>query len=109
MQNQDSWGGSVGRSAGEVYVFGFNEDDPAESVHCRRAHLHCNGVDICEYFDLDILGDCERYEPDLDEMRELWNRELEANSREALEEANIVSRSESLQLLNYLETTNLCP
>ena len=107
MQDQDSWGGSVGRSAGEVYVFGFNEDDPAESVHCRRAYLHCNGVHICEYFDPDILEDCERYEPDLDEMRDLWYRELDANSREALEEPNIVSRSESLHLLIYLETTNL--
>ena len=104
MQDQDSWGGSVGRSAGEVYVFGFDEDDPTESVHCRRAYLHCNGVDICEHFDQDILEDCERYEPDPDKMRELWNRELDANSREALEEVNIVSRSESVV---NLETTNL--
>ena len=96
MQDQDSWGGSVGRSAGEVYVFGFNEDDPSESVHCRRAFLHCNGIDICEHFDEGILEYCERYEPDPDEMRELWHRELDANSREALEEVNIVSRSESV-------------
>jgi hypothetical protein len=47
-------------------------------------------------FDQDILEDCERYEPDPDEMRELWCRELDANSREALEEVNIVSRSESV-------------
>jgi hypothetical protein len=93
MQDQDSWGGSAGHSAGEVYVFGFNEDDFAESVHCRRAFLHCNGVHVCEHFDQDILEYCERYEPDPDEMRELWYRELEANSREALEEVNIVSRS----------------
>lgn len=92
MQDQDSWGGSAGRSAGEVYVFGFNEDDPTESVHCRRAHLHCNGIGICEHFDKEILEDCERYEPDPNEMRELWYRELDANSREAHEEVNIVSR-----------------
>lgn len=49
MQDQDSWGGSAGHSAGEVYVFGFNEDDPMESVHCHCAYLHCNGVDICEH------------------------------------------------------------
>ena len=96
MQDQDSWGGSVGRSAGEVYVFGFNEEGPTQSVYCHRAYLHCNGIDICEHFDQDILEDCERYEPDPDEMRELWYRELDANSREALEEANIVSRSESV-------------
>ena len=29
-------------------------------------------------------------------MRELWNRELDANAREALEEVNIVSRYECL-------------
>ena len=92
MQDQDSWGGSVGRSAGEVHVFGFDEDDPTESVHCRCAFLHCNGVDICEHFDHNILEDCERYEPDPDEMRELWDRELDANSREVLKEANIVLR-----------------
>ncbi|EDR02648.1 uncharacterized protein LACBIDRAFT_332144 [Laccaria bicolor S238N-H82] len=91
-EDQDSWGGSAGRSAGEVYVFGFDDNDPAESVHCRRAYLHCNGVDMCEHFDQEILEDCERYEPDPHEMRELWYCELDANSREALEEANIVSR-----------------
>ena len=96
MQDQDFWGGSAGRPAGEVYVVGFDEDSPAESVHCRRAYLHCNGVHVCEYFDQDILEGCERYEPDANEMRELWNHELDANAREALEEVNIVSRYESL-------------
>ena len=92
MQDQDSWGGSVGRSAGEVHVFGFDEEDPTKSVHFHRAFLHCNSVDICEHFDHDILEDCECYEPDPDKMQELWDHELDANSREALEEANIVSR-----------------
>jgi hypothetical protein len=106
VQDQDSWGGSVGRTSGEVYVYGFNEDDPTESVHCRRAYLHCNGVHICEHFEQNILEDCERYEPDPDEMRELWHRELDANSREAVSEVNIVSRSESVQVVNLLGTTN---
>jgi hypothetical protein len=41
-------------------------------------------------------------------MRELWNRELDANAREALEEVNIVSRSESLvnQLGSDLRMSN---
>jgi hypothetical protein len=101
IQDQDSWGGSAGHAVGEVYVFGFNEDDPAESVRCRRAYLHCNGVHICEHFDHNILNNCERYEPDPDEMRELWYRELDANSREAIDETNIVSRWESV--VNLLE------
>ena len=71
-----------------------------ESIHCRRAYLHCNGVDVCEYFDQDILENCERYEPDPDKMRDLWYHELDANSREALEEMNIVSRSESTASFN---------
>lgn len=99
-QDQDSWGGSAGRSVGEVYVFGFNEDDPEESVRCRRAYLHCNGVDICEHFDQDILDNCERYDPDPDQMRDLWYRELDANSREANDGMNIVSRWELF--INYL-------
>ena len=92
MQDQDSWGGSVGHSAGEVYVFGFDEDDPTESVHCHRAFLHCNGVDICEHFDHDILEDCKCYESDPDEIQELWDCELNANSHEALKEVNIFLR-----------------
>ena len=68
MQDQDFWGGSAGRPAGEVYVVGFDEDSPAESIHCRRAYLHCNGVHVCEYFDQDILEGCEHYEPDANEM-----------------------------------------
>jgi hypothetical protein len=101
MQDQDSWGGSAGHSAGEAYVRGFNlsEDSDDSAVLCRRAYLHCNGVDICEHFDQAILEGCERYDPDPDEMRELWYRELDANSREALDESNIVSRSESILLL----------
>ena len=105
LQDQDSWGGSAGHSAGEAHVFGFDEDDPTESVHCRRAYLHCNGVAICEHFDQDILGGCERYEPDPDEMRELWCHELDANSREALQEVNIVSRYGSVVNLEVTQLT----
>ena len=107
LQDQDSWGGSVGHSAGKVYVFRFDEDVLTESVHCRRAYLHCNGIDTCKHFDQDILKGCEHYELDPDKMRELWYHELDVNSHEALEEVNIVLRYGSVIHLEVTRfTTN---
>jgi hypothetical protein len=62
-------------------VYGF-VDDPTVSTHCRRAQLQCNGIKVCEHFDHRLLENCERYEPDPEGMKELWNHELDANARE---------------------------
>ena len=59
---------------------------------CRRAHLKCKGVNVCEFFDSTLFSGCERYEPDEDDMRTLWNHELEANEREAGSIHGILSR-----------------
>jgi hypothetical protein len=58
-------------------------------------NLVCNGIDTCECFDEDILENCERFEPDPEVMRELWNHELDANTREAGEAENIIYRYEA--------------
>ena len=51
--------------------------------------MDCNGIDTCECFDKSLLENCQRFEPDPEEMRELWNHELDANTREAGEAENI--------------------
>ncbi|KAJ7907381.1 hypothetical protein B0H13DRAFT_2273700 [Mycena leptocephala] len=81
-KDQDSWKGSSGSLKGDVTVFGF-DPDPTKGFKSRRCHLYCNGVKTCQYFDETIFSGCERYEPDEDGMRELWDRELEANKTEA--------------------------
>lgn len=72
-------------------MFGLNEDISI-STWCRRAQLTCNGVDSCEYLDPTLFENCERFEPDEDARRELWNHELTANEREAGSVAGILSR-----------------
>lgn len=63
-----------------------------QEITCRRLHLHCNGVKVCEHFDDDLLATCERYGPDEDERRALWQQELDMNTREASSATAITSR-----------------
>lgn len=72
-------------------MYGF-VDDPAVSTLCRRAQLQCNGIKVCEHFDHNLLENCERYEPDPEGMKELWNHELDANARESNSITNILTR-----------------
>ena len=74
-------------------MYCLNEDD-SNPVLCRRVQLDCNGVDTCERFDESLLENCERFEPDPEEMRELWRHELDANTCEAGEAENIIYRYE---------------
>ncbi|KDQ55534.1 hypothetical protein JAAARDRAFT_79892 [Jaapia argillacea MUCL 33604] len=88
LQDQESWGGSTGSKTSNCDVSGL-ADHP---VKCRRAHLSCNGVDTCEFFDSKLFEGCERYEPDEDATRELWNHELDENEKEALLSVGILTR-----------------
>jgi len=81
VQDQESWGGSSGHSKGDGLVFGLTAG--TVGIQCRCAHLTCNGINTCEFFDEDLFRTCERYEPDDDAMRDLWNLELDANDKEA--------------------------
>ncbi|KAJ7842152.1 hypothetical protein B0H13DRAFT_2273623 [Mycena leptocephala] len=90
-EDQDSWKGSSGSLKGDVTVFGF-DPDPTMGLKSRRCHLYCNGVKTCQYFDETIFSGCERYEPDEDGMRELWDRELEANQTEAALPLGVLAR-----------------
>jgi hypothetical protein len=90
MQDQESWGGSSGHSKGDGFVFGLTAG--TVGTQCRRAHLTCNGINTCEFFDEDLFRTCERYEPDDDAMRDLWNLELDANDKEASSVVAVISR-----------------
>ena len=52
-------------------------------IQCCWAHLTCNGINMCKFFDEGLFHGCKRYEPNVDAMCELWNQELDANEREA--------------------------
>lgn len=88
-------------------MYCLNEDD-SNPVRCRRVQLDCNGVDTCECFDESLLEHCERFEPDPEQMRELWNHELDANTREAGDAENIIYRYKaniySLDIQTYIPT-----
>ncbi|KAJ7939111.1 hypothetical protein B0H13DRAFT_2261049 [Mycena leptocephala] len=90
-EDQDSWKGSSGSLKGDVTVSGF-DPDPTKGFKSRRCHLYCNGVKTCEYFNDAIFSGCERYEPDEDDMRELWDCELEANQTEAALPLGVLAR-----------------
>ncbi|KAF8155402.1 hypothetical protein B0H34DRAFT_675602 [Crassisporium funariophilum] len=90
-QDQDSWKGSLGHGQGDVGVFGFaNQGDVA--VQCRRVELKCNGIKICEHFDNALLENCQRFEPDEQEMKAMFKQELNANETEAKSPVNIILR-----------------
>ncbi len=66
--------------------------DPAESILCRRVALTCKGIDKCEFLDPDLFTGLERYEADEEQMRELWNHELDQNEVEAASPFGIIGR-----------------
>lgn len=76
--SRESWGGSSGSANGDATVVkGLLGED---SVRCRHAVLKCNGVNKCELTPDSVFKDCERYEPEPEEMRALQSS-LEAQDR----------------------------
>ncbi|KAJ7875255.1 hypothetical protein B0H14DRAFT_3859475 [Mycena olivaceomarginata] len=73
---------------GDVWVYAFS----GERVRAQRAQLRCKGICVCEFVSEELFGDCERFEPDEQAMRDLWNHELDANEREAASPEAILSR-----------------
>jgi hypothetical protein len=92
LQDQDAWDGSTGHAGpkGDVWVYAFT----GERVRAWRAQLRCKGICVCEFVSEELFGDCERFEPDEQTMRDLslWNHELDANEREAASPEAILSR-----------------
>ncbi|KAF7293393.1 hypothetical protein MIND_01116300 [Mycena indigotica] len=91
-EDQDSWGGgSAGHKDGDVWVTGFADDLDVE-VWARRSSYHCNGVNVCELVPDEIFADCERYDIDVNAMRELWQHELDSKEREASSYGSLLLR-----------------
>ena len=78
-QDQDSWGGG---SAGSLEVKKTPLVIPLDNQPCQYAEHQCQGVFHCSEMDMTLLEGCERYEPDDEEMRELWEAEREVNVQE---------------------------
>ncbi|KAJ7733647.1 hypothetical protein B0H16DRAFT_1892739 [Mycena metata] len=91
-EDQDSWDGSSGHTAGDANTFGFFPDDLDESILCRRCTYKCGGVDVCQLVDPDLFAGCERFEPDLEGMQDLWRHELDFNEQEAESVVGIITR-----------------
>ncbi|KAJ7697773.1 hypothetical protein B0H14DRAFT_3655259 [Mycena olivaceomarginata] len=94
-EDQDAWDGSTGHAGpkGDVWVYAFS----GERVRARRAQLRCKGICVCEFVSEELFGNCERFEPDEQAMRDLWNHKLDANEREAASPEAILSRVQTIR------------
>ncbi|KAJ7131025.1 hypothetical protein C8R44DRAFT_904076 [Mycena epipterygia] len=78
-EDQDSWGGG---SAGATNKAKATKVAALDGVLCQVAKHECQGVYVCSELDISLLENHERYEPDDDEMRELFEAERVVNVRE---------------------------
>ncbi|KAJ7119239.1 hypothetical protein C8R43DRAFT_1152428 [Mycena crocata] len=76
-EDQDSWGaGSAGSLTKPTKVAAL------DGVPCQVAKHACQGVYHCSQLDMSLLEGHERYEPDEEDMRELFEAERTVNVRE---------------------------
>ncbi|KAJ7129118.1 hypothetical protein C8R46DRAFT_1202508 [Mycena filopes] len=82
-EDQDSWGGSSGHSAGDAQARQFSA--AAVNSHATEStRVSCSTPEI--------FAGCERFEPDVEGMQELWRHELDSNEREAESAVGILAR-----------------
>ncbi|KAJ7120131.1 hypothetical protein C8R44DRAFT_877592 [Mycena epipterygia] len=96
-EDQDSWGGG---SAGSIKK--ATKVIALDGVLCQMASHTCQGVFVCSQLDVSLLDGHERYEPDDDEMRELFEAEREVNVRET---SSVAIRAAAF----YKEIHDQCP
>lgn len=53
-----------------------------DGIECQRSSYTCQGVFHCDQLDPVLLAGYERYEPDIDDRKELWEAEQAVNMRE---------------------------
>ncbi|KAJ7038863.1 hypothetical protein C8F04DRAFT_1392709 [Mycena alexandri] len=74
-EDQDSWGGgSAGLLRKPSAVIAL------DNAPCQAAYHECQGVFVCDQLDETLLDGHERYVPDDDEMRELFQAERTVNT-----------------------------
>ncbi|KAJ7510558.1 hypothetical protein B0H11DRAFT_2401870, partial [Mycena galericulata] len=76
-EDQDAWGEGTGGSTSKptnVVALG--------NIPCQVASHNCQGVFVCSQLDPSLLDGHERYEPDDEAMRELWEADRAVNVRD---------------------------
>ncbi|KAF9472149.1 hypothetical protein BDN70DRAFT_938396 [Pholiota conissans] len=79
-QDQDAWGGGSG---GSVKPKKCPEVIPLDNQRCQLSEHQCQGIYHCSEIDMSLLNSCERYVPDDDEMKRLFDAEREINQLES--------------------------
>ncbi|KIJ25807.1 hypothetical protein M422DRAFT_273184 [Sphaerobolus stellatus SS14] len=88
--DHDSWRGSSGRSEGDCVVYAGIFGD--NSVRARKATLYCNGINTCECFEMALLAQTQRYEPDEEAKLALWEHEKEDRITESVDPSRCLVR-----------------
>ncbi|PPQ86716.1 hypothetical protein CVT24_012477, partial [Panaeolus cyanescens] len=78
-QDQDAWGGG---SAGHTQPSKCPSVLVLDGQKCQLAEHDCQGIYHCSELDMSLLDTCQRYAPDDDEMRDLFEAEREINGVE---------------------------
>ncbi|PPQ70451.1 hypothetical protein CVT24_013272 [Panaeolus cyanescens] len=78
-QDQDAWGGG---SAGHTQPSKCPKVLILDGKRCQVSEHSCQGVYHCSELDMTLLDTCRRYEPDDDEMRELFEADRVVNDKE---------------------------
>ncbi|KAK7019126.1 hypothetical protein R3P38DRAFT_2715272 [Favolaschia claudopus] len=76
-EDQDAWGQGTGGSLTKA-----TKVAALDNVLCQVASHRCQGIYKCSQLDLPLLNNHQRYEPDDDAMRELWEAERAVNVRD---------------------------
>lgn len=87
--NADSWTGSTGAKSGNTPVFGTLFGSLDGPVECRRVHVNCKGVKVCEYFD-----------------ESLWEKYQEAKRWENEGEEDMAQQAKVIQQSNLNEANS---
>ena len=56
--------------------------DVLDGITCQRADHVCGGIYHCDQLDMALLQGCERYVPDPNQRKDLWEAERQLNERE---------------------------
>ncbi|KAJ6464091.1 hypothetical protein C8R45DRAFT_840549, partial [Mycena sanguinolenta] len=78
-EDQDAWGGGTGGSTASHKA---TKVPALDNALCQVASHVCQGVFVCSEFDCSLLADHERYEPDDEAMRNLWEADRAVNVRD---------------------------
>ncbi|KAJ7033971.1 hypothetical protein C8F04DRAFT_906737, partial [Mycena alexandri] len=97
-EDQDAWGEGTGGSVSKP-----TKVSALDGALCQVASHRCQGVYVCSQLDASLLNGHERYEPDDDAMRELFEADRAVNVRDTSSMSLLVAA-----FLNEVQGTK-CP